>query len=129
MQLPISQFGHNGGPPLDDLMALTVKTATRVSGFSKDTLYDLLAAKEIKGFLMGSRRYIEGASLRAYIARRAAEPLSIRRAPKPRKHRKPPEARVPQPENGGAAEAASAKRLKSSSSTPVELPKDTIATA
>ena len=78
-------LGHNGGPPLDeDLLSMTVKTATRIIGFSKDTLYDLLAAGEIKGFLMGSRRYIWAASLRAYIARRAAEPLTIRRSPKPR---------------------------------------------
>jgi excisionase family DNA binding protein len=104
MQLPISQFGHNGGPPLDDLMALTVKTATRVSGFSKDTLYDLLAAKEIKGFLMGSRRYIEGASLRAYIARRAAEPLSIRRAPKQRKPRRDGRAKAATPKAAATAE-------------------------
>jgi hypothetical protein len=52
---------------------------------------------------MGSRRYIEGASLRAYIARRAAEPLSIRRAPKPRKHRKP--------RRDGRAKSSSAKSV------------------
>jgi excisionase family DNA binding protein len=80
----ISPIGHNGGPPLDEMMSMTVKTAMRITDFSKDTLYDLLAAGEIKSFLMGSRRYIWAASLRAYIARRAAEPLTIRRSPKPR---------------------------------------------
>jgi excisionase family DNA binding protein len=112
---------------LHDIMSMAVKTCMQVTGFSKDTIYDLLAAGEIKGFLMGSRRFIDAASVRDYLARRAAEPLSIRRAPKPRKHRKPPEARVPQPENGGGAEAASAKRFKSSSSNPLAA-KDNIIT-
>ena len=86
MQPPKSQprLGHNGGPPLDDLLSMTIRTAIRITGFSKDTLYDLLAAGEIEGFLMGSRRYLTADSVRAYIARRAAEPLSIRRSPKPR---------------------------------------------
>jgi excisionase family DNA binding protein len=84
----IPQLGHNGGTPLnDDLLSMTVKTAMRITGLSKDAIYDLLAAREIRGFLMGSRRYIEGASLRAYVERRAVEPLMIRRSPKPRVER------------------------------------------
>jgi hypothetical protein len=63
---------------------MTVKTAMRVTGFSKDAIYDLIAAREVESFLMGSRRYLTGSSLRDYIARRAAEPLTIRRSPKPR---------------------------------------------
>jgi hypothetical protein len=66
------------------MLSMTVKTTMRVTGFSKDCIYDLLAANEIKGFLMGSRRYIDAASLRDYLARRSAEPLSIRRSPQPR---------------------------------------------
>jgi hypothetical protein len=77
-------LGHNGGPPLDDLWSMTVKTAMRRSGFSRDTIYDLIAAGEVESFLQGSRRYLTGDSVRAYIARRAAEPLTIRRSPKPR---------------------------------------------
>jgi excisionase family DNA binding protein len=71
-------------PQLGETLSMTVKTAMKVTGLSKDGIYDLLAAGEINGFLMGSRRYIDATSLRNYIARRAAEPLSIRRSPKPR---------------------------------------------
>jgi len=82
----LQSIGHNRSPLLDDdqQLSMTVKTATRITGFSKDCIYNLLAAGEIKGFLMGSRRFIWAASLRAYISRRAAEPLTIRRSPKPR---------------------------------------------
>jgi excisionase family DNA binding protein len=67
-----------------DMLSMTVKTTMRVADWSKDTVYDLIAAGEIKSFLMGSRRYIDAASVRDYIARRAAEPLTIRRSPQPR---------------------------------------------
>jgi predicted DNA-binding transcriptional regulator AlpA len=79
---PIASIGHNGGPPLDTLMSATVKTTVKLTGFSKDTVYDLIAAREFRSFLMGSRRYIDIGSVREYIARRAAEPLTIRRSPK-----------------------------------------------
>jgi hypothetical protein len=80
----VPAVGHNGGPPLDELWSMTVKTAMRVIGFSKDIIYDLIAAGEVESFLQGSRRYVTGDSVRAYIARRAAEPLTIRRSPKAR---------------------------------------------
>ena len=39
MQPPKSQprLSHNGGPPLDDLLSMTIRTAMRITGFSKDT--------------------------------------------------------------------------------------------
>jgi len=82
---------------LPDIMSMTVKTCMQVTGFSKDTIYDLLAAGEIKGFLMGSRRFIDAASVRDYLARRAAEPLSIRRSPKPRHGRRVGRGRMIEP--------------------------------
>jgi excisionase family DNA binding protein len=79
---------HSSNDPsraLDDLRwSLTVKTAMKATGFSKDAIYDLIASREVESFLMGSRRYLTGSSLHAYIERRAAEPLTIRRSPKPR---------------------------------------------
>ena len=44
-------------------------------------IYDLINAHEVESFLMGSRRYIVAASLRAYIARRSSEPLQSGRLP------------------------------------------------
>jgi hypothetical protein len=93
---PQPRLGHNGGRPPDDLLSMTIRTAMRITGFSKDALYDLLAAGEIEGFLMGSRRYLTADSVRAYIARRAAEPLSIRRSPQPRISPRPETQRQPE---------------------------------
>jgi hypothetical protein len=56
----------------------------RLTELSKDAIYGLLQDGEIIGFLVGSRRYLTGDSVRDYIARRAAEPLTIRRNPNPR---------------------------------------------
>jgi excisionase family DNA binding protein len=79
---------HNSGPLLDELRwSMTVRMAMQITGFSKDTIYDLIAAREVESFLMGSRRYLTGSSLHAYIERRAAEPLLVRRSPKPRRGR------------------------------------------
>lgn len=96
---------------LPDMQSRTVKTTQRVTGFSKDTIYDLLAAGEIRGFLMGSRRYIDAASLRDYIARRASEPLTIRRAPKPRTA--PPAERCTGPQTGSEPARQPERRQKS----------------
>jgi hypothetical protein len=74
-------------PQLAQLHSMTIKTAMRVTGFSRDRLYDLLAAGEIQSFLMGSRRFIDAASLSSYVQRRASEPLTIRRSPQPRRGR------------------------------------------
>jgi hypothetical protein len=68
-------------PAPEDFLSMTVKTACAVTDFSKDALYDLINADEVESFLMGSRRYIVAASLRAYIARRASEPLQSGRLP------------------------------------------------
>jgi hypothetical protein len=68
-------------PQLSQMQSMTVQTTKKVTDWSTDTIYALLAAKEIRGFLMGSRRYIDAASVRDYIARRSAEPLTIRRSP------------------------------------------------
>jgi excisionase family DNA binding protein len=78
------QLGHNGGPLLDDLLSMTIKRAALVTGFSKDCIYGLIRDGEVESFLMGSRRYLVASSLRAYLTRRAAEPLTIRRSPRPR---------------------------------------------
>jgi excisionase family DNA binding protein len=59
---------------LDDFLSLTIRTACVLTGFSRDAIYDLINTGEVKSFLMGSRRYIDAASLRAYVAARAAEP-------------------------------------------------------
>ena len=37
------RIGHNGGPALDDLLSMTIRTAMRITGFSKDALYDFTA--------------------------------------------------------------------------------------
>jgi hypothetical protein len=66
---------------LDDFLSMTVRDACRVTGFSKDALYDLINVGEVKSFLMGHRRYVDAASLRAYIARRSSEPLQSGRLP------------------------------------------------
>jgi hypothetical protein len=68
-------------PALEDFLAMTVKTACTVSEFSRDAMYDLINAREVKSFTMGTRRYIDAASLRAYIARRSSEPLQSGRVP------------------------------------------------
>ena len=73
--------------PLPSMQCMTVKTTMKVTNWSKDTIYDLLAADAIKSFLVGSRRYIDGASVRDYIKRRSAEELTLRRSPKPRAKR------------------------------------------
>ena len=105
-------------PKSDDLLSMTVKTAMRITGLSKDAIYYLLAAGEIRGFLMGSRRYIEGASLRAYVGRRAAEPLMIRRSPKPRVERQAEPRTGPQtgPEVAGAPPTAGGESGSSAAS-------------
>jgi excisionase family DNA binding protein len=54
---------------------MTVRTACAITGFSKDALYDLINTGEVRSFLMGHRRFVDAASLRAYVAARAAEPL------------------------------------------------------
>jgi excisionase family DNA binding protein len=74
-------IGHNQGPSLDDALSMTVKTACKVTEFSRDAIYDLIRDGDIQSFTMGHRRYILVASLHDYLARRAAEPLSIRRGP------------------------------------------------
>jgi excisionase family DNA binding protein len=66
---------------LAEAMCMTVKTACARTGFSRDLIYDLLRDGQIVGFLMASRRYIDAASLRAYLKRRSAEPLSRRPSP------------------------------------------------
>ena len=66
---------------LEDFLSMTIRDACRVTGFSRDALYDLINAGEIGSFLMGHRRYVEAASLRAYIARRVSEPLQSGRLP------------------------------------------------
>jgi excisionase family DNA binding protein len=72
-------------PRLDDRLSMRIKDAVLVSGISKDMLYRLIRNGELKSFTMGSRRFIEGASLRDYIAKRSAEPLSVGRSPQPRR--------------------------------------------
>jgi hypothetical protein len=66
---------------LEDFLSMTVRTACAVTGFSRDALYDLINVGEVKSFLMGYRRYVEAASLRANIARRTSEPLQSGRLP------------------------------------------------
>jgi hypothetical protein len=78
-------LGHNGGPALEDFLSMTIRDACRVTGFSRDAMYDLINAGEVQSFLMGHRRYVDAASLRAYIARRSSEPLQSGRLP-PRQH-------------------------------------------
>jgi len=63
--------------PVDELLSATVKEACRLTGFSKDAIYELINDGSIRSFLMGNRRFIDAASLRAYIARRANEPLRL----------------------------------------------------
>jgi hypothetical protein len=75
--------------PLDGLLSATVKETCRITGFSKDALYDLINRGEVDSFLMGSRRFVVIPSLRSYIARRASEPLQSGRVSiKPRHGRK-----------------------------------------
>jgi excisionase family DNA binding protein len=69
-------------PSLENFLSMTVKTACTVTGFSKDAIYDLINAGEVESFLMGSRRFIDAGSLRAYIARRSSEPLRSGRSPR-----------------------------------------------
>jgi excisionase family DNA binding protein len=73
-----------GPTSLEDFLSMTIRDACRVTGFSRDTLYDLINSGEVKSFLMGHRRYVDAASLRAYIARRSSEPLQSGRLPPPR---------------------------------------------
>jgi hypothetical protein len=70
-----SGIGHNGGPPIDELLSATIKDACRLSGFSRDAMYAVINAGEVESFLMGSRRFVVIPSLRSYIATRASEPL------------------------------------------------------
>jgi hypothetical protein len=67
--------------PFDNLISASIRDACRLSGFSRDAMYGLINAGSIKSFLMGSRRFIDAASLRAYIARRTEEPLRRGRLP------------------------------------------------
>jgi excisionase family DNA binding protein len=60
---------------LEDFLSMTIRDACVLTGFSRDAIYDLINTGEVKSFLMGSRRYIDAASLRAYVAARAAEPV------------------------------------------------------
>ena len=68
-------------PALDNVWSMTIRTAVAITGFTKDTLYGLINSGEIKSFTMGSGRYIDAASLREYVIRRAAEPLQNARLP------------------------------------------------
>src|SRR4051812_21673574 len=89
---------------LSQSFSMTMKGTSAATGFSRDTLYDLLRAGEIQGFLMGNRRYIETGSVREYLARRVSEPLTIRRSPKSRTgsgSRSPRETRPEADENRG----------------------------
>jgi hypothetical protein len=56
-------------------LSMTMKAAIAVTGFSRDAIYDLINDGSIKSFLMGHRRYIDAASLRTYVERRASEPF------------------------------------------------------
>jgi excisionase family DNA binding protein len=78
---PQPGIGHNGGPSLDDSLSLAIKDACKVTGFSRDAIYELIRSREVKSFTMGHRRFILVASLREYLERRAAEPLDIRPGP------------------------------------------------
>jgi hypothetical protein len=84
-------LGHNHGPALadevtiDNTLSMTIKNACRATDFSKDAMYDLLKNGEVKSFLLFGRRYILAESLRDYVARKAAEPVSIRRGPNTRR--------------------------------------------
>jgi hypothetical protein len=72
-------------PGLDDTLSMTIRTACAASGFSKDLLYSLINDGSIRSFLMGHRRFIDVASLRTYVAARAAEPLQNSSRPIPRR--------------------------------------------
>jgi excisionase family DNA binding protein len=79
-------LGHNGGPALDNVLSMTVRDACKATGFSRDAIYDLINDGSVKSFLMGHRRFVDAASLRAYVAARASEPLQSGRAPVKRRH-------------------------------------------
>jgi hypothetical protein len=98
-------------PQLHEMLSMRIKDAVRLSGISRDGLYTLLHAGEILSFTMGARRFIDAASLTAYVARRAHEPLTTRRSPKPRAE---PQARPRTgPQTGPEAVRAPSRRQKS----------------
>jgi hypothetical protein len=69
---------------IDTTLSMPIKVASRITGFSRDLLYDLIRTNEIKSFTMGVRRFVITESIRDYLRRRAAEPLTIRRGPNTR---------------------------------------------
>ncbi len=67
-----------------DVLSATIKETVRLTNFSRDAIYSLVRDGEIQSFLLFGRRYIIVQSVREYLARRAAEPMSIRHGPNSR---------------------------------------------
>jgi len=94
-----ASFGHNGGPPLADLISLSINDAAARTGIPKTTLYDLMNAGRLETFVLGRRRFIDAASLRKLIAAQKEAAPSLNR-------RRYFGANAPPGENGGSEIAA-----------------------
>lgn len=79
MARPRSPVPEDAATALEDSLSLSIARTIAVTGFGRDTVYDLIRAGEVKSFTMGTRRFVLMASLRAYLERRAAEPTTIAR--------------------------------------------------
>ena len=73
-------IGHNGGPPLDDLVpldgiySLTIAEASARTGLSRSRLYRFLDAGRLRSFKVGKQRLIIAQSLRKLLGELVASP-------------------------------------------------------
>ena len=61
----------------EDKLAVSINTAAEMIGMKRDLMIRLLLSGEIPSFKVGARRIVSVEALRAYIARRTAEPYQV----------------------------------------------------
>jgi len=71
----VARAPHTSRPPVEPI-AVAIPEATRVAGVSRSSLYPAIMAGEIESAVIGRRRVVILASLRAWIMRHVARPAS-----------------------------------------------------
>lgn len=61
----------------DDKLAVSINEAAEMIGVKRDLMFRLVLNGDISSFKVGSRRIVSVEALRAYIARRTAEPYEV----------------------------------------------------
>jgi excisionase family DNA binding protein len=67
---------------MEEVLALTVADATRMSGLGRSTLYEAIGRGELEARKAGNRTLILAASLRAFLANLPAANITTGRKPR-----------------------------------------------